>query len=135
MFPSLSTKDRESAMFVGPPIKINGNWYVGGSPGIPLDAAASAQFCIWPDPVTPRNCGPPAYKQETGTLILRQVPKPNYSTVLPPPRPAHLYAFRFSSARHLGILTISTARARTHTALLARCCTSAFHAERACHTT
>ena len=73
MFPSLSTKDQESAMFVGPPIKINGRWYVGGSPGVPTDAAAAAQYCLWPDPVTPRNCGPPAYTQQSNTLIMRQV--------------------------------------------------------------
>ena len=69
----MTTPQVEAAMFVGPPIHINGRQYVGASPGKPTDAAAGAQFCLWPDPVTPRNCGPPAHEQANGTLLMRQV--------------------------------------------------------------
>eukprot|EP00039_Didymoeca_costata_P010303 m.138655 g.138655 ORF g.138655 m.138655 type:complete len:392 (-) comp14779_c0_seq16:2242-3417(-) len=73
LFPSLSTAKQACAMFVGPPIIINNRWYVGASPGVPTDAAAGAQFCLWPDPVTPRNCGPPGRKQLNNTLIMREI--------------------------------------------------------------
>eukprot|EP00041_Stephanoeca_diplocostata_P019697 m.428250 g.428250 ORF g.428250 m.428250 type:complete len:491 (+) comp21375_c0_seq4:217-1689(+) len=73
LFPSLSTPHQESAMFVGPPIHIRGRQYVGASPGIPTGAAQGAQFCLWPDPLNPRNCGPPGQKQATSTLLMRQV--------------------------------------------------------------
>ena len=33
LFPSMTTKAREAAMFVGPPIHLNGRMYVGASPG------------------------------------------------------------------------------------------------------
>jgi hypothetical protein len=73
MFPSLSTNEQASAMFIGPPIKINGRVYVGASPGIPTDAAAGAQYCLWPDPINPRNCGPPKFQQQVRTLVMREV--------------------------------------------------------------
>lgn len=47
LFPSTSTPGREGAMFVGPPIIINGRVYVGASPGKPTGAAQGAQFCLW----------------------------------------------------------------------------------------
>ena len=46
---------------------------MGASPGEPTDAAAGAQFCLWPDPLSPRECGPPGYKQANGTLLMREV--------------------------------------------------------------
>jgi hypothetical protein len=73
LFPALSTKSQECAMFVGPPAHLNGRLYAGASPGIPTDAAAGAQWCLWPDPVSPRNCGPPQFPQSTDTLLLRRV--------------------------------------------------------------
>ena len=76
LFPSLTTKEKACAMFVGPPIHINGRQYVGASPGEPTDAAQGAQFCLWPDPIAPRNCGPPdtsdPFKGGPG-LLMREV--------------------------------------------------------------
>eukprot|EP00040_Diaphanoeca_grandis_P018939 m.99701 g.99701 ORF g.99701 m.99701 type:complete len:474 (+) comp27180_c1_seq2:174-1595(+) len=73
LFPSLTTKKQECAMFVGPPIRLNGRQYVGASPGVPTDAAAGAQFCLWPDPVSPRTCGPPGHTDFIDILLMRQV--------------------------------------------------------------
>ena len=76
LFPSLSTPGKPAALFVGPPIVIGGRQYVGASPGVPTDAAAGAQFCLWPDPLADaaetRNCGPPGRRQD-GALLMRQV--------------------------------------------------------------
>lgn len=83
LFPNMTTTARDAAVFVGPPIKINGRQYVGASPGEPTGAADGAQFCLWPDPLEvngrnhTRNCGPPAnghhYKQFSNTLLMREV--------------------------------------------------------------
>ena len=60
-------------MFVCPPVTINGRLYWGASPGKPTGAAQGAQFCLWPDPVNPRNCGPPGGKKYKGILVMREV--------------------------------------------------------------
>ena len=73
LFPSLTTKKQEVAMFVGPPIHINGRLYVGASPGIPTGAAQGAQYCLWPDPVSPRSCGPPHWHDVKTGLVMREV--------------------------------------------------------------
>lgn len=73
LFPALNTTKQQAAMFIGPPIVINGRFYVGASPGVPTDAAAGAQYCLWPDPVSPRNCGPPGQKQSEGILVMREI--------------------------------------------------------------
>jgi hypothetical protein len=76
LFPNISTDATPTALFVGPFVWLNGNVYAAASPGIlgPKDAAAQgSQFCLWPDPVTPRNCGPPSYAQEKDTLLMRRV--------------------------------------------------------------
>jgi len=76
----MTTDDRAAALFVGPPIRINGRQYVGASPGEPTGAAQGAQFCLWPDPLDlpkdeggRRNCGPPGHKQPKDTLLMREV--------------------------------------------------------------
>tara|TARA_B110000208_G_scaffold69034_1_gene89153 strand:- start:1166 stop:2254 length:1089 start_codon:yes stop_codon:yes gene_type:complete len=73
-------KGQAAALFVGPPIHINGHMYVGASPGVPTGAAEGAQFCLWPDPLDmsaaeggKRNCGPPGHVQADGTLLMRRV--------------------------------------------------------------
>lgn len=78
LFPDMTTKHGEvkgkgtAALFVGPPIHINGRQYVGASPGQPTGASNGAQFCLWPDPINPRNTV--GDKPETdGTLLMRQV--------------------------------------------------------------
>eukprot|EP00911_Craspedida_sp_UC1_P003025 UC1_evm7s2203 len=73
LFPNMSTSARAAALFVGPPAHINGRRYVGASPGEPTGAAQGAQWCLWPDPLSPRNCGPPSHKQANGTLLMREV--------------------------------------------------------------
>jgi predicted neuraminidase len=80
LFPDMTTSEHAAAMFVGPPIHLNGRRYVGASPGTPTGAADGAQFCLWPDPLNlpeseggKRNCGPPAYKQDKDTLLMREV--------------------------------------------------------------
>eukprot|EP01052_Picozoa_sp_SAG31_P037804 SAG31_NODE_4940_length_2847_cov_5.790393_1_plen_506_part_00 len=83
LFPDMSTARQSAAMFVGPFIHINGRRYAGASPGIPTSAAEGAQFCLWPDPLSPRNCGPPPfakmkkgkpkYHEATDTLLMREI--------------------------------------------------------------
>jgi hypothetical protein len=87
LFPNMTTSARAAALFVGPPIHINGRQYVGASPGQPTGAADGAQFCLWPDPLDIngkdhiRNCGPPAEghkskgKQYPHILLMREVKK------------------------------------------------------------
>lgn len=47
LFPNMTTPERVAALFVGPPIVLNGRQYVGASPGEPTGAAQGAQFCLW----------------------------------------------------------------------------------------
>ena len=72
LFPCLSVEGHPAAMFVGPPLVIRGRQYIGAAPGKPLDAAAGAQFCLWPEPIAPKNCGPPHGKRQNG-LLMREV--------------------------------------------------------------
>lgn len=80
LFPDMSTK-QDAAMFVGPPIQIRGRIYVGASPGVPTDAAAGVQFCLWPDPLDlpddmggRSNRGPPGGKQSKALLVRQVIP-------------------------------------------------------------
>ena len=77
LFPNMTTAEKVAALFVGPPIIINGRQYVGASPGEPTGAAQGAQFCLWPDPVSDaseeRNCGPPGHSQDGSALLMRRV--------------------------------------------------------------
>jgi hypothetical protein len=84
LFPNMTTSDQQAALFVGPPIHINGRQYVGASPGIPTGAAQGAQFCLWPDPldVPGRNCGPAGHKQAKETLLMREI-KPGIGNLGP----------------------------------------------------
>ena len=58
---------------------INGKLYAACSPGVHNSthdsSAQGSQFCLWPDPVNPRNCGPPSdvAVQYSSTLLMRQV--------------------------------------------------------------
>eukprot|EP01084_Bolivina_argentea_P050635 93130_1 len=67
-----------TSLFVGPPIVINGHLYVAASPGLYNNkqyhsTADGAQFCLYPEPLEPRNCGPPKGTQYKNTLLMRQV--------------------------------------------------------------
>ena len=81
LFPNLTTAALPVALEPGPPLKINGRLYAAASPGLfkpgnPHDQdAQGSQFCLWPDPLTPRNCGPPTTVavQYTDNLLLRRV--------------------------------------------------------------
>jgi hypothetical protein len=75
LFPSMTTSSHAGAMFVGPPIHLNGRQYVGASPGTPTGAADGAQFCLWPDPIDAprRNCGPAHGTEYADILIMREV--------------------------------------------------------------
>ena len=56
LFPGMTTEKQEAALFVGPPIIVNKRRYVGASVGkAPAGAAQGAQYCLWPDPLEPRN--------------------------------------------------------------------------------
>ena len=62
LFPNLTVDGGPQAtMEPGPPVHINGRLYFAGSPGLhntSHDASAQgSQFCLWPDPLEPRNCG------------------------------------------------------------------------------
>eukprot|EP01084_Bolivina_argentea_P050637 93132_1 len=90
MFPNITLPNSPIAMFVGPPIHINGREYVGATPGIWNDSsdqsAQGAQFCLWPEPINPRNCGPPGQQGITGqtnnTLMMREI-KPGLGNLGP----------------------------------------------------
>eukprot|EP01084_Bolivina_argentea_P050636 93131_1 len=79
MFRNLTVPDNTQAtMFVGPPIIINNRMYVGASPGLfhssyNKHTADGTQFCLWSEPINPRNCGPPDGKQYNNTLMIRQI--------------------------------------------------------------
>eukprot|EP01084_Bolivina_argentea_P035973 66582_1 len=78
-FHNISTPYQPTAMFVGPPIIINGRQYVGASPGEVNHSltAQGSQFCLYPQPINPRNCGPASEKgiigQENNTLLMREI--------------------------------------------------------------
>ena len=69
------------ALEPGPPLNVNGRLYAAASPGTfnpgnPHDQdAQGSQFCLWPDPLTPRNCGPPTKVaiQYVDNLLLRRI--------------------------------------------------------------
>eukprot|EP01084_Bolivina_argentea_P234695 395100_1 len=74
MFRNLTVPNVAATMFVGPPIMINGHLYVAASPGLNNNKPADgAQFCLWPEPIEPRNCGPPKKAQYNNTLMMRQI--------------------------------------------------------------
>merc|ERR1719183_442190 len=81
LLPNLTTPGHALTLELGPCIHANGRLYCGGSPGFwktgnPHDQSAQgSQFCLWPDPLNPRNCGPPSkvalhYKD---SLLVREV--------------------------------------------------------------
>eukprot|EP01084_Bolivina_argentea_P050634 93129_1 len=80
-FTNLTVPDQPTGMFVGPPIIINNRQYIGASPGPYNEShdqtAQGSQFCLWPEPIDPRNCGPPGakgiYGQANHTLLMRQI--------------------------------------------------------------
>lgn len=75
----MSTPFLAATLEPGPPIHINGRLYVAASPGIHNtthdSSAQGSQYCLWPDPITPRNCGPPlrVAVQYKDTLLMRRV--------------------------------------------------------------
>ena len=80
LFPNLTVPGGTPATLEpGPPIHINGRVYFAVSPGVHNtthdSSAQGSQFCLWPDPLEPRNCGPPSdvAVQYSDTLLLREV--------------------------------------------------------------
>ena len=80
LFPNMSAHGGPpGTMEPGPPIHINGRLYFAGSPGVNNrthdSSAQGSQFCLWPDPLEPRNCGPPSNVavQYVDTLLMREV--------------------------------------------------------------
>jgi hypothetical protein len=80
LFPNMTAVGGPAAtMEPGPPIHINGRLYFAGSPGVNNrthdSSAQGSQFCLWPDPLEPRNCGPPSKVavQYVDTLLMREV--------------------------------------------------------------
>ena len=69
----------QATMEPGPFVHVNGRMYAGASPGIHNtthdSSAQGSQFCLWPDPLNPRNCGPPSKVavQYTSTLLMREI--------------------------------------------------------------
>eukprot|EP00041_Stephanoeca_diplocostata_P013100 m.225866 g.225866 ORF g.225866 m.225866 type:complete len:213 (+) comp19217_c0_seq9:245-883(+) len=64
LFENMTTPSLQVTLEPGPPVYLNGNLYFASSPGFhntTHDASAQgSQFCLWPDPVDKRNCGPPS---------------------------------------------------------------------------
>lgn len=79
--PNLTTPGHQLTLEPGPCIHVNGRLYCGGSPGFhntTHDASAQgSQFCLWPDPLNPRNCGPPSPVEVhyNNSLLVREVRK------------------------------------------------------------
>lgn len=79
MFPNMTTAKLAATLEPGPPIHLNGRLYAASSPGIHNtthdSSAQGSQFCLWPDPVDPRNCGPPSKVavQYNHTLLMRAI--------------------------------------------------------------
>jgi len=79
LFPNMTAGGLAATLEPGPPIHIRGRMYMAASPGVHNtthdSSAQGSQFCLWPDPVSPRNCGPPSRVavQYTDTLLMREV--------------------------------------------------------------
>lgn len=79
LFPNMTTTSLQATMEPGPFIHVNGRLYAGASPGIHNtshdSSAQGSQFCLWPDPLNPRNCGPASKVavQYNSTLLMRQI--------------------------------------------------------------
>ncbi len=82
LFPNMTVPGGPAATLEpAPPLRVNGRLYAGASPGFHNtthdSSAQGSQCCLWPDPLDPRNCGPPSAVavQYNGTLLLRRVGK------------------------------------------------------------
>jgi len=82
LFPNMTTPGLMLALEPGPPVRVGGRVYAAASPGVRPDAgnkhdvdAQGSQFCLWPDPLNPRNCGPASdvAVQYEDSLLLRRV--------------------------------------------------------------
>jgi len=79
LFPNLTTPELAATLEPGPPVHLNGRLYMACSPGIHNSShdssAQGSQFCLWPDPLDKRNCGPPTpvAVQYNHTLLMREV--------------------------------------------------------------
>merc|ERR1719183_3302339 len=81
LLPNLTTPGHALTLELGPCVHINGRRYCGGSPGFwqpgnPHDQSAQgSQWCLWPDPLNPRNCGPPTKVaiHYSDSLLVREV--------------------------------------------------------------
>jgi hypothetical protein len=77
--PNLTTPGHPLTLEPGPCIHARGRLYCGGSPGFHNtshdSSAQGSQFCLWPDPLNPRNCGPPSKVEVhyNSSLLLREV--------------------------------------------------------------
>eukprot|EP00729_Bicosta_minor_P022545 gene22545-11964_t len=54
----------------GPTARFNGRLFAAASP---WPSPHGAQFCLWPEPVDPRDSGPPGQSQPTGILMMREI--------------------------------------------------------------
>jgi hypothetical protein len=79
LVPNITTPGHPLTMEPGPCIHARGRLYCGGSPGFHNtshdSSAQGSQFCLWPDPLNPRNCGPPSAVEVhyNSSLLLREV--------------------------------------------------------------
>jgi len=80
LFPNMTVPGGPMATLEpAPPVHLRGHLYAGASPGFHNSthdsSAQGSQCCLWPDPLDPRNCGPPNDVAVTynGTLLLRRV--------------------------------------------------------------
>jgi len=77
--PNLTTLSLALTLEPGPCIHIRGRMYCGASPGFHNtshdSSAQGSQFCLWPDPLDPRNCGPPSKVEVhyNHSLLVREV--------------------------------------------------------------
>ena len=77
--PNITTYGHPLTMEPGPCIHARWRLYCGGSPGFHNtshdSSAQGSQFCLWPDPLNPRNCGPPSDVEVhyNSSLLLREV--------------------------------------------------------------
>ena len=77
--PNITTPGHPLTMEPGPCIHARGRLYCGGSPGFHNtshdSSAQGSQFCLWPDPLNPRNCGPPSNVEVhyNSSLLLREI--------------------------------------------------------------
>ena len=79
LVPNITTQGHPLTMEPGPCIHTRGRLYCGGSPGFHNkshdSSAQGSQFCLWPDPLNPRNCGPPSKVEVhyNSSLLLREI--------------------------------------------------------------